>query len=230
MRRLTTIVLLVWLFVLRGHAIAAESATATFKATAQCELFQSKQKRTNPGGLKTTIGATYSVVESLKADGRVAWLRVKTDDQHMPLRWVDAGCGTGRVAIELARRGVDVVGVDVDTSMLATARRLAPDLVWVESDLAVLDLGRVFDVVAMAGNVPLFTAPGTHASLVAGCARHVGPGDALVAGFQLGRGYELDEYDRHCAAAELSLDARYATWDRDPFPGDGTYAVSVHRR
>lgn len=94
MRRLTTIVLLVWLIVLRGHAIAAESATATFKATAQCELFQSKQKRTNPGGLKTTVDATYSVVESLKADGRVTWLRVKTDDPHMPLRWVDAGCGT----------------------------------------------------------------------------------------------------------------------------------------
>jgi hypothetical protein len=26
------------------------------------------------------------------------------------------------------------------------------------------------------------------------------------------------------------LDARYATWDRDPFPGDGSYAVSVFRR
>ena len=41
---------------------------------------------------------------------------------------LDAGCGTGRVGIERARRGVEVVGVDVDESMLATARRRAPAL------------------------------------------------------------------------------------------------------
>src|SRR5689334_19172434 len=34
-----------------------------------------------------------------------------------PRSVLDAGCGTGRVAIELARRGVEVVGVDVDPSM-----------------------------------------------------------------------------------------------------------------
>ena len=56
----------------------------------------------------------------------------------------------------------------------------------------------------MAGNVPLFTPPGTHAAIVAGCARHVATGGALVAGFQLGRGYALDEYDAHCAAAGLT--------------------------
>ncbi|GHJ18432.1 class I SAM-dependent methyltransferase [Streptomyces albus] len=43
-----------------------------------------------------------------------------------PSSVLDAGCGTGRVAIELARHGIDVVGVDVDASMLATARRLGP--------------------------------------------------------------------------------------------------------
>jgi SAM-dependent methyltransferase len=142
---------------------------------------------------------------------------------------LDAGCGTGRVAIELARRGIDVVGADVDGSMLETARRLAPELAWVESDLAALDLGRGFDVVVLAGNVPLFTPPGTHAALVAGCARHVAPGGVQVAGFQLGRGYALDDYDAQCGAAGLTLEARYATWDREPFTG-GDYAVSVHRR
>src|SRR5690349_21376798 len=92
-----------------------------------------------------------------------------------PASVLDAGCGTGRVAIELARRGVAVVGVDVDPSMLATARKAAPDLDWSEHDLATLELGRRFDVVVMAGNVPLFTPAGTHAAIVAGCARHVSP-------------------------------------------------------
>ena len=75
----------------------------------------------------------------------------------VPKSVLDAGCGTGRVAIELARRGVAVVGVDVDASMLATARTNAPAIDWHEHDLATLDLGRTFDAVVMAGNVPLFT-------------------------------------------------------------------------
>ncbi|MEV0677738.1 class I SAM-dependent methyltransferase [Actinosynnema sp. NPDC050436] len=145
---------------------------------------------------------------------------------HRPATVLDAGCGTGRVAIELARHGVDVVGADRDASMLATARRLAPGLTWVESDLAELDLGRTFDVVVMAGNVPLFTPPGTHAALVAGVARHVG--GLLVAGFGLDGRYSLADYDAHAASAGLRLVERFATWDRDPFTG-GDYAVSVHR-
>ncbi len=150
--------------------------------------------------------------------------------RYAPASVLDAGCGTGRVAIELARRGVDVMGVDVDASMIATARDRAPGLAWVESDLAALDLARTFDVVVMAGNVPLFTPAGTHAAVVAGCARHVTPDGVLVAGFQLGRGYELDAYDAHAESAGLVLAERFATWDGDPFPGDATYAVSVHRR
>jgi SAM-dependent methyltransferase len=160
---------------------------------------------------------------------------------YRPATVLDAGCGTGRVRIELARRGADVVGADVDPSMLATARAAAlvhsalrgpghPTIEWVESDLADLHLGRVFDVVVMAGNVPLFTPPGTQAALVAGCARHVAPGGLLVAGFSLDRRYSLADYDAHAAAAGLDLLERWATWDRRPFAPGGDYAVSVHRR
>lgn len=153
--------------------------------------------------------------------GEAAFVRA-----YEPATVLDAGCGTGRVGIELARHGIEVVGVDVDASMLATARTRAPGITWVESDLAELDLGRVFDVVVMAGNVPLFTAPGTEAALVAGVARHVGR--LLVAGFSLDRGYTVADYDKHAAAAGLSLVERFATWDREPFKG-GDYAVSVHK-
>jgi len=130
------------------------------------------------------------------------------------------------VAIELARHDIDVVGVDVNASMLATARRTEPALAWIEADLATMDLGRRFDVVVMAGNVLLFTTPGTEAAVVAARARHVG--GLLVAGFQLDRAYGLERYDASCAAAGLVLAERFATWDRAPFAG-GDYAVSVHR-
>jgi SAM-dependent methyltransferase len=142
-----------------------------------------------------------------------------------PASVLDAGCGTGRVGIELARHGIEVMGVDVNPSMLEVAHRLAPHIEWIERDLANLDLGRTFDVVVLAGNVPLFTAAGTHATLVAGCARHVGR--VLVAGFQVDRDYSVERYDADCAAAGLELAERYATWDRQPFSG-GDYAVSVH--
>lgn len=152
--------------------------------------------------------------------GEAAFVRA-----YAPKTVLDAGCGTGRVAIELARHGIEVVGADVDESMLAYARTHAPDLTWVRSDLAELDLRRTFDVVVMAGNVPLFTAPGTQDRLVAGVARHVGK--VLVAGFSLDRGYSVEEYDEHCARAGLRLAERFATWDRQEFRG-GNYAVSVH--
>jgi SAM-dependent methyltransferase len=148
-----------------------------------------------------------------------------------PAAVLDAGCGTGRVAIELARRGVAVVGLDVDASMLATARRRGPDVTWVEGDLATASLGRTFDIVVMAGNVVLFTAAGSEGAVVAGCARHIAAGGFLVAGFQLGRRYQLATYDRHCHDAGLELVERWASWDRDPMPADGgDYAVSVHQR
>jgi len=147
-----------------------------------------------------------------------------------PTSVLDAGCGTGRVAVELARRGYDVVGVDLDPTMLAGARHKRPDLTWVVGDLATVDLGRTFDVVVLAGNVMIFLAPGTEGAVVANLARHLGPGGALVAGFQLQPGgLHLDAYDAHCRAAGLAPAGRWATWDGHPFDG-GDYAVSVHRR
>ena len=146
-----------------------------------------------------------------------------------PSSVLDAGCGTGRVGIELALRGIDVVGVDLDDSMLASARAKAPDLTWVTGDLRDVDLGRTFDVVVMPGNVLIFLAPGTETAVVANMARHVSPGGRLIAGFQLHRGYELSQYDTDCVAAGLVLDARYSTWEGAPWRSGGDYAVSVHR-
>ena len=145
-----------------------------------------------------------------------------------PRSVLDAGCGTGRVAIELSRRGCEVVGVDVDRSMLDAARAKAPELEWHEHDLATLDLGRRFDAVVMAGNVLLFVAAGAEAAVVARGAAHVATDGHLVAGFSLRPGaYDLATYDEHCAAAGLEVVERWATWDREPFREGGDYAVTV---
>lgn len=170
--------------------------------------------------------------DRLAADGVDVHGEADLVGRRGPASVLDAGCGTGRVAVELARRGIDVVGVDADESMLETARRVAPDLRWERWALhdPDFDLGRTFDLVLLAGNVPLFTPEGTHAALVAGCARHLAAGGLLVSGFSLGRGYEPAELDHDAEAAGLELAERFATWDEDPWDEGQDYAVSVHRR
>jgi SAM-dependent methyltransferase len=142
-----------------------------------------------------------------------------------PSSVLDAGCGTGRVAIELARRGVAVLGVDADPDMIAAAAAKAPDLRWLTVDLADLDAEATFDVVVLAGNVVPYVAAERRARAVAACARHVAPGGRLVAGFTLRAGWPtLADYDGWTG---MRLDDRFATWDRQPYDG-GPYAVSVH--
>lgn len=146
-------------------------------------------------------------------------------------RVLDAGCGTGRVAIELASRGFEVTGLDADPSMLDAARAKAPQLRWIEADLVDTDahLDGTFDVVALPGNVMIFLDRGTEAAVVAALARRLIPGGLLVAGFQLGTGrLTLERYDEIAAEAGLELVDRWSTWDRQPYEG-GDYAVSLHR-
>lgn len=144
---------------------------------------------------------------------------------------LDAGCGTGRVGIELARRGFAVAGVDADAGMLSAARRKAPDLDWVQGDLA--DLGSAlpgpFDLILLAGNVMIFLEPGTEDRVLAGLTARLAPGALLVAGFSVRPDrLPIERYDELAAAAGLVLVSRWSTWDRQPFAG-GDYAVSVHR-
>ncbi|MCB1014761.1 MAG: class I SAM-dependent methyltransferase, partial [Acidimicrobiales bacterium] len=173
---------------------------------------------------------------ALEADGRSVHGEADFVAAFDPAAVLDAGCGTGRVAVELARRGCTTVGVDLDPDMLATAARKAPTLPWVAQDLSTLDLTSVagvpdrFDVVVAAGNVMIFLAPGTEAATVARLAAHLAPGGALVAGFSLHHApYGLERYDADCAAAGLELAERWSTWERDPWVARGDYAVSVHR-
>ena len=147
-----------------------------------------------------------------------------------PKSVLDAGCGTGRVGRELARRGIEVIGVNIDSEMLETARRKAPDVEWRLADLATAELGRTFDAIVMAGNVMIFLTPGTEREVVANMARHLQPGGILIAGFQLQPSrLTLKEYDAFAAGAGLTLAECWSTWDREAWAEGGDYAVSVHK-
>jgi len=153
-----------------------------------------------------------------------------------PARVLDAGCGTGRVAVRLAELGYDVVGVDVDASMLDQARAAAPDLDWRLGDLATFDLGELFDVVLVAGNTIPLLEPGTLLDACERLGHHRAPGGVVVCGYGLDAAHlpgdcpptTLDDVD--AAFGVLGLDAvvRYSTWDGHAFePTDG-YAVTLY--
>lgn len=179
----------------------------------------------------TDRGQAYQArVDELAASGASMHGEADLVAGYFPARVLDAGCGTGRVGIELAARNIAVTGVDADPQMLAVARRLAPQLDWRLGDLSSTSLpAGVFDVVVMAGNVMIFLQPGTEAVVVSNLAGALAPGGWLVAGFQLGRrSWDIADYDAWAAEAGLALAERWATWDRQPWR-KGDYAVSVHR-
>lgn len=150
-------------------------------------------------------------------------------------RILDAGCGTGRVGAALAARGHTVVGVDADPVLIEAARADHPETTWLVANLASLELAALgepepFDAVVVAGNVMPFVAPGTEELVLTRIARHVKEDGVVIVGFGAGRGYELSDFDRHCAAAGLSTEHRFATWDLRPWTEDADFAVTVLRR
>ena len=69
-------------------------------------------------------------------------------------RVLDLGCGTGRLAIPLARRGKEVTALDRSRAMLAYACSKAAQLPirWIEGDFRSFDLGREFDLILACGH------------------------------------------------------------------------------
>ncbi|MDO9457902.1 bifunctional 2-polyprenyl-6-hydroxyphenol methylase/3-demethylubiquinol 3-O-methyltransferase UbiG, partial [Nocardioides sp.] len=154
-----------------------------------------------------------------------------------PARVLDAGCGTGRVAVRLAELGYEVVGCDVDAAMVDVARADAPGLDWRVADLATLDLGVPstvpFDVVLLAGNVVPLLDEGTLEATCVRLAAHVAPGGVVVCGF----GTDADHLPEGCpvttvealvaatASAGLVERERWGTWARDPWLEEDGYVV-----
>jgi len=69
-------------------------------------------------------------------------------------RLLDAGCGTGALAVEAARRGAEVLAVDLSPTLLDLARERAPRdlagrLTFLAGDMLDEDFGRFDHVVAM---------------------------------------------------------------------------------
>jgi ubiquinone/menaquinone biosynthesis C-methylase UbiE len=68
---------------------------------------------------------------------------------------LEIACGTGRVAIRLAKDGVNVVGLDNSPPMLRVAREKSQGMTnikWVEEDMRSFDLGESFGLIVIPGH------------------------------------------------------------------------------
>ena len=97
---------------------------------------------------------------------------------------LELACGTGRVAIRLARSGANVVGLDLSPYMLEVARRKSVGLAnirWVEGNMRSFELGKVFGLVIITGDAfQHLNTPEDQVSCLDCIKRHLIPGGQLV--------------------------------------------------
>jgi len=96
---------------------------------------------------------------------------------------LDLGCGTGLLAVALARDGVDVVGVDPAGAMLDVARSRdgGTRVRWIEADARSVRLDRCFDLIALTGHAfQVFLTPQDRAAVLRTIASHLVPTGRFV--------------------------------------------------
>ena len=167
--------------------------------------------------------------ERLESQGKNVHGEADFVDRYASKRVLDAGCGTGRVGVELSRRGYDVVGVDNDVEMIQRARAKDSDATWLLGDLTSIQFEQTFDTIVLAGDVLIFVEPSRRHLVVPTLAAALDDGGYLICGSSFSPPYDLSGYDDWCFHADLNLIERYGTWERDPYREQTNYAVSVHR-
>src|SRR5205085_6483562 len=96
-------------------------------------------------------------------------------------RVLDVGCGPGRHAHALARRGIEVVGVDVAPRFVELARAGAPpDATFECLDARRLPYDAEFDAAVSLCQGAFGLVPGEDADVIAGIARVLRPGGRLA--------------------------------------------------
>lgn len=172
---------------------------------------------------------------TMAAEGRDLEGEARLVDAMIPrgARVLDAGCGPGRTAGALHRRGHHVVGVDADPVLIEAAEVDHPGPQYLVADLAELDLAargitEPFDAAVMAGNVIAFVAPDTEADVLRNIGGHLRPDGFLVVGYHTVR-LPIPDFEDAVDAAGLVVDQRFATWDLRRWHDDADFLVAVLR-
>lgn len=94
---------------------------------------------------------------------------------------LELGVGTGRLAVPLAERGVEVVGVDISPEMLAKLRDKSSAVTAVEDDMTTVTLNREFALAYVAFNsIFVLESQEDQVRLFRNAAAHLRPGGRFV--------------------------------------------------
>jgi SAM-dependent methyltransferase len=203
--------------------------------------------------------------------------------KHGPI--LELGIGTGRVALPLSQRGLEVSGIDISSDMLAELHRKpgSESIVTMVGDFATTTMPGTFALVYLVYNtISNLTTQAEQVACFQNAAQHLDPGGRFVielwipdlqrfppglpalpftitpshVGFdemdistQLGVSHHYffdgdhvtrfdcpyryvwpSELDLMAQMAGLTLDERWADWDRSPFTSDSRKHISVWSR
>jgi SAM-dependent methyltransferase len=166
------------------------------------------------------IRKSYDAVAREYADEIYGELAGKPFDRHLLDRfaervrgrgWVcDLGCGPAQIARYLRDRGVDAFGVDLSAGMLAQARRLNPDLQFVQTSMLTLGLrsGKFGGVAAFYSIIHIPRSKAVEA--LAEVRRVLQPGGLFLFTFHLG---SEDSHHEELFGRPVSLDIALFTTD-----------------
>lgn len=128
------------------------------------------------------------------------------------------GSGGGSIDFHL-KRWYRVVGVDISPGMIEQARRLNPEVEYVQGDIRDVRLDRTFDVVLVHDAIAYMTSVGELEAAYDTAARHLSPGGLLVT--------IPEELKERVPALQPSVEARrvggtelHMTTHHDPDPDD----------
>ena len=135
---------------------------------------------------------------------------------------LELACGTGRVAIPLAKAGLKVTGIDLSTGMLDEARWKAAaagvSVTWIEADMRAFDLGATFSTVMLVANGLCHLLTSADFEACAACVRkHLAPGGRFI----------IDVFVPHCGILTRDPAGRYPMSEAYDDPdGKGRVAVT----
>lgn len=153
---------------------------------------------------------------------------------------LDVGCGTGRHAVELAKRGYRVTGVDLSPKMLEVARAKAAaagvEVRFVEMDATRLDLGETFAaaVCLCEGAVGLIEAgedaEAHDSAIFRGVAEHLQPGAPFLLTALNGYSIIRQMKDEHVADGRFNPATMVANYDDQMDLPEGPKVVRIYER